>query len=175
MSQVREGSGGILWAPWRACYVKERKKDGCVFCQALQAVQEPENLVLRVCERVFVMMNRYPYAHGHLLVSPVRHVADLDGLTEEEARDLMAETRLATRVLGKVLSPEGFNVGINLGKVAGAGYAGHLHVHVVPRWNGDLNFMPVLADVRVISEHLQETFSKLKKEFAGLGKENPSW
>lgn len=174
MSQVREGSGGILWAPWRACYVQDRNKGGCVFCQALKDIQEPENLVLRVAERVFVMMNRFPYAHGHLLVSPLRHVPDLDGLTEEEARDLMEETRLATRVLARVLTPEGFNVGINLGKVAGAGYAGHLHVHVVPRWNGDLNFMPILADVRVISVHLQETFTKLKKEFAGLGKENPS-
>lgn len=152
--------------------MQERKKGGCVFCQALENVQDPESLVLRVSDRVFVMMNRYPYAHGHLLVSPLRHVADLEGLTGEEARDLMEETRLATRVLARVLTPEGFNVGINLGKVAGAGYAGHLHVHVVPRWNGDLNFMPILADVRVISEHIQETFSKLKKEFAELGKEN---
>lgn len=154
--------------------MQDRKKGGCVFCRALEAVEDPESLVLRVSRLVFVMMNRYPYAHGHLLVSPIRHVADLDGLTQQEAKDLMEEIRLATGVLGRTLSPEGFNVGINLGKVAGAGYAGHLHVHVVPRWNGDLNFMPVLADVRVISEHIQETFSKLKKEFAGLGKENSS-
>ncbi len=154
--------------------MQERKKAGCVFCQALEELEEPGNLVLRIGQRVFVMMNRYPYAHGHLLVSPLRHVPDLEGLTEEEAKDLMEETRLATKVLTEVLSPEGFNVGINLGKVAGAGYAGHLHVHVVPRWNGDLNFMPVLADVRIISEHLQETFSKLKRKFALLGKEGPS-
>lgn len=154
--------------------MQERKKAGCVFCQALEELEEPGNLVLRIGQRVFVMMNRYPYAHGHLLVSPLRHVPDLEGLTEEEAKDLMEETRLATKVLTEALSPEGFNVGINLGKVAGAGYAGHLHVHVVPRWNGDLNFMPVLADVRIISEHLQETFSKLKRKFALLEKEGPS-
>ncbi|MEJ5377391.1 MAG: HIT domain-containing protein [bacterium] len=173
MSQPRETSGKILWAPWRACYVQEKKRGGCVFCQALEEVQESESLVLRVARRVFVMMNRYPYAHGHLLVSPLRHVPDLEGLTSEEAADLMEETRLATRVLTRVLNPEGFNVGINLGKVAGAGYAGHLHVHVVPRWNGDLNFMPILADVRVISEHLQDTYFKLKREFTNLGKEDP--
>ena len=174
MSQLGEGPGRILWAPWRSCYVQERKKGGCVFCQALEDTHGPESLVLRRAERVFVMMNRYPYAHGHLLVSPTRHVPDLEGLTQEEAGDLMEETRLAVRVLARALGPEGFNVGINLGKVAGAGYAGHLHVHVVPRWNGDLNFMPILADVRVISEHLQETCMKLRQEFARIAKEGPA-
>lgn len=172
MSEAGEGQARILWAPWRACYVQDRKKGGCVFCEALREPVGPESLILRRVDSVFIMMNRYPYANGHVLVSPVRHVADLQGLTPEEARDLMEETRLALKVLGRVLGCEGFNVGINLGKVAGAGYAGHLHVHIVPRWNGDLNFMPILADVRVISEHLMETCAKLRAGFESLGKEN---
>lgn len=171
MSELAEGKPRILWAPWRACYVQERNRGGCVFCQALQEPEEAESVLLRRRGLVFVMMNRYPYANGHVLVSPVRHVGDLQGLTSQEAQELMEETRTTLGVLGRVLAPEGFNIGINLGKVAGAGYAGHLHVHIVPRWNGDLNFMPVLAEVRVISQHLMETYAKLKAEFDHLGKE----
>jgi ATP adenylyltransferase len=163
-----EESPRILWAPWRAHYVKKRKKGGCVFCEAVQNLEDPESLVLRSEAGIFTMMNRFPYAHGHLLVSPVRHIPDLEGLSGDEELALMEEVRLATRVLSRVLEPQGFNIGINLGEVAGAGYAGHLHVHIVPRWNGDMNFMPILAEVRVISEHLEETYRRLKEGFASV-------
>lgn len=165
MRNGQRGQTKILWAPWRAHYVKDRKKGGCVFCEAMADPSGPESLVLRKTSSVFIMMNRYPYAHGHLLVSPTRHVADLEGLSREEACELMEEIRLAVMVLRQTMGPQGFNVGINLGEVAGAGYAGHLHVHIVPRWNGDLNFMPIIAEVKVISEHLLETHRKLKEEF----------
>lgn len=166
-----EGNPRILWAPWRANYVKRKRKGGCIFCEAVEKPHCPESLVLRMGARVFTMMNRFPYAHGHLLVSPVRHIPELDGLSRDEEIALMEELKLAIRVLSRVLEPQGFNIGMNLGEVAGAGYAGHLHVHIVPRWNGDMNFMPILADVRVISEHLEETYSKLRVEFARVQEE----
>jgi ATP adenylyltransferase len=143
-----------------------------VFCEALAEEESAANLILWRGERVFIMMNRFPYAHGHLLVSPHRHVKDLDELSQEEAWDLMEATRRAIRVLKRCFSPEGFNVGVNLGKVAGAGFADHLHLHIVPRWNGDFNFMPVLADIRVISEHLTETYDKLREAFGPLERES---
>jgi len=119
-----------------------------------------------------VIMNRFPYALGHIMICPRRHVSDLEGLSSEEAADLMEGTRMAIRALSRTLSPEGFNVGINLGKVAGAGFADHLHVHVVPRWTGDFNFMPVLSETRVISEHLLVTYNKLQKVFQDLQTES---
>jgi ATP adenylyltransferase len=165
MSEADGGERRILWAPWRAAYVRQSRDAGCVFCEALGDERSPENLVLWRGESVFVMMNRFPYAPGHLMVSPVRHVKDLEGLSSEESMALFGSIKEAIRVLGGCLSCEGFNVGINLGKVAGAGFAEHLHVHIVPRWNGDCNFMPVLADTRVISESISETYAKLREGF----------
>jgi ATP adenylyltransferase len=112
-----------------------------------------------------VMMNRYPYNNGHLLVAPVRHVPDLDGLRSEEMLDLLSSVRDSIGVLRSVMKPEGFNVGVNLGKVAGAGVEAHLHVHIVPRWNGDTNFMTVQGEVRVIPEHIRDTYRKLAPHF----------
>lgn len=165
MSEADGRERRILWAPWRAPYIRQSQRPVCIFCEALDGEHSAESLVLWRGDRVFVMMNRFPYAPGHLMVSPIRHVKDLEGLSSRESRDLMACTRDAVRVLNRCLEPEGFNVGINLGEVAGAGYADHLHVHIVPRWNGDYNFMPVLADTRVVSENITETYRKLREGF----------
>jgi ATP adenylyltransferase len=165
MSEADGGGRRILWAPWRSTYVRRSQRPACVFCESLGEGCSSENLVLWRGERVFVMMNRFPYAPGHLMVAPTRHVGDLEGLSSRESHGLIRATRDSLRVLNRCLQPEGFNIGINLGKVAGAGYPEHLHVHIVPRWNGDFNFMPVLADTRVISEYLSETYGRLRKGF----------
>jgi ATP adenylyltransferase len=171
MSDLEQRGPRILWAPWRMSYIQQNRRETCVFCGATEETEDRENLILRRGESAFVMMNRFPYAYGHLLVSPIRHVKDLEGLTEQEFSELMPMTRDSIRVLSRCLSPEGFNVGINLGKVSGAGYADHLHVHIVPRWNGDHNFMPVLADTQIISEHLGDTYRKLRAGFDNLAME----
>jgi ATP adenylyltransferase len=161
-----------LWAPWRMEYIKQGRRQACVFCDALREGKEREGLVVWRGEAVFAMLNRFPYAHGHLLISPCRHAKDLEGLTLLESQALMHATRDAVRVLTRCLAPEGFNVGINLGKVAGAGFADHLHLHIVPRWNGDHNFMPVLGDTWIISEHLENTYNKLREGFQLLATES---
>jgi ATP adenylyltransferase len=156
----------ILWAPWRSAYLHGGPKRGCIFCEAATAEEMlPDNLVLWRGNGIFTMMNRFPYAGGHLMVCPNRHLSDLEALTDDEALALMRGVRRSMLGLRRRLKPEGFNVGINIGEVAGAGFADHLHIHIVPRWNGDYNFMPVLADVKVISEHLLETYHKLREEF----------
>jgi ATP adenylyltransferase len=150
-----------LWAPWRLEYVQSADaQDGCVFCRALAGGDE-EQLVVHRGERAFVLLNRFPYASGHLMAAPARHGAQFDSLADAEALELHRLAARAIETLRAVYAPEGFNVGWNLGRVAGAGIVEHGHVHVVPRWGGDTNFMPVLADVRVIPEHLAETRRRL--------------
>jgi ATP adenylyltransferase len=139
---------------------------GCIFCAGEDRRQDEERLILRPGPISLVMMNRYPYNNGHLLVAPVRHVSDLDGLRSEEMLDLLSSVRDSIGVLRSVMKPEGFNVGVNLGKVAGAGVEAHLHVHIVPRWNGDTNFMTVQGEVRVIPEHIRDTYRKLAPHFS---------
>jgi ATP adenylyltransferase len=150
-----------LWAPWRLEYISSAdEQDGCIFCAALEAPDE-ESLVVRRGELAFVLLNRFPYSSGHFMVAPVRHVGDVAELTDGE---VVAIHRLATAgiaALGSLYSPQGFNLGWNLGRVAGAGVVDHVHLHVVPRWAGDTNFMPVLADVKVVPQHLSETRSRL--------------
>lgn len=165
MSEAKPKERKRLWAPWRMAYIQKDSRQGCVFCEGSKEEEDAENHILFRNQNTFVMLNRFPYAYGHLLVSPIRHVGDIEDLHDQEFRELMRTTRDALRVLRRCLSPEGFNVGINLGAVAGAGYADHLHVHIVPRWQGDHNFMPVLANTHVISEHLDHTFMKLKEGF----------
>lgn len=150
-----------LWAPWRLEYVGHADEDrGCVFC--LAAEQEDElGLVVRRGELAFALLNRFPYASGHVLVAPYRHGSAFDTLEEAEALEVQRLAAEAVAALRTVYAPEGFNVGWNVGRVAGAGIVDHAHVHVVPRWGGDTNFMPVLADVRVIPEHLVETRRRL--------------
>ena len=150
-----------LWAPWRLEYVQAAdEQDGCVFCRAAEG-DDVDHLVVHRGERAFVLLNKFPYSSGHLLVAPYRHGSAFDELTEAEALEAHRLAVEAIEALRDVFAPEGFNVGWNLGRVAGAGIVDHGHVHVVPRWNGDTNFMPVLADIKVIPEHLLETRRKL--------------
>ncbi len=164
----------ILWAPWRAEYINSAPcKDStarrhCLFCRTLAAQNDEERLVLLRTRLGLVMMNRYPYNNGHLMVAPVRHEAMIDKLTDPESRELFRLTQCCVAVLRRELAPQGFNVGLNLGRPAGAGVAGHLHIHIVPRWSGDVNFMPLLAETKVISEHLQATYARLRAGFDRL-------
>ena len=155
-----------LHAPWRIEYIlspKPELKEG-LFTRIAQSSDDEENLVIVRDRTCFALLNKYPYNGGHLMVVPYKEVADLHGLTDEELADLWKLTRRCLAALTAVMKPDGFNVGINLGKVAGAGIAEHLHIHVVPRWNGDTNFMPVLANTTVLPEALKEIAAKLRVE-----------
>jgi ATP adenylyltransferase len=157
----------VLWAPWRMAYIGGPKAAGCIFCTATDG-DPREKLLLGTTAGSLVMLNRYPYQNGHLMVAPRRHTADLPGLPAAEHADLAETLRRTLASLGGALRPEGFNVGMNLGVCAGAGVADHLHWHIVPRWNGDTNFMPMLADVRVMPQHLLDTYDRLRPAFAWL-------
>jgi ATP adenylyltransferase len=138
---------------------------GCLFCRLLRQRCDEQNLVLLRGRLGFVVMNRYPYNNGHLMVAPNRHVADIERLRRDEWQELLSLTQQSMRALRLEMKPEGYNVGMNLGRVAGAGVAHHLHIHIVPRWLGDSNFMPLLAETKVVSEHLEESYRKLKRRF----------
>ncbi len=144
------------------------KRGECVLCPGEDRSRDRERLILFMGERVMVIMNKYPYTNGHVMVAPVRHVGGLEDLSGEEMLDLMSMLRETTGVLREHMNPDGFNVGLNLGRVAGAGMKDHLHFHVVPRWDGDTNFMTVFADVRVIPQHIQETYNELRPYFDRL-------
>jgi ATP adenylyltransferase len=157
-----------LYSPWRAKYIasfgdKGKEEDPCVFCDALGHGDDDEALILLRGKACFVIMNRYPYNSGHLMVLPYRHAAALNELTDEERLDIVRNLEYSMEIIAQAMKPDGFNIGSNLGRVAGAGVVDHIHFHVVPRWNGDTNFMPVLADTKVISEDLNETLLKLRK------------
>lgn len=156
-----------LWAPWRSEYVKSGDVGECIFCAARTKSPE-EGLVLFNGAVSIVMLNKFPYNSAHLMIAPVRHVANVEELTPEEALDFFRLLRHSVTVLKKELNPAGFNIGMNVGKAAGAGIEEHLHTHVVPRWNGDMNFMPVLSDTKVIPEHLLATLSRLLPYFQRL-------
>jgi ATP adenylyltransferase len=159
----------VLWAPWRMEYIlSDQHAAGCIFCPGEDRGADEARLILRIGERSLVMMNRFPYINGHLLVAPRRHVPGLDELTPEETLDLMQTIRAGLQTLRLTMHPEGFNVGLNLGRAAGAGVADHLHFHLVPRWSGDTNYMAVLGEIRVIPEHIRETYRKLKGALEGL-------
>jgi ATP adenylyltransferase len=156
-----------LWAPWRLSYVTAPRSaaptaaDPCFLCAGLAADNDRENLIALRTPLSVVVLNKFPYNNGHLLIAPKRHKASLEELTAEELLDTMETVRLSIRTLSELMSPDGFNVGLNLGRAAGAGLPGHLHWHVVPRWNGDTNFMPVLTDVRVIVQSLEALYDLL--------------
>lgn len=154
-----------MWAPWRMEYILDDQLDGCVFCDALEPKAE---LTLFKGNDTMVVMNKFPYINGHLLVAPLRHLSALDQLSRYETGELLATVEKSIGILKHVMNPDGFNVGLNLGKVAGAGVEAHLHFHIVPRWFGDTNALTVFADVRVIPEHIQATFENLKPEFGNL-------
>lgn len=154
-----------LWAPWRMEYIGSGKKEGCIFCVKDIPEEDERRLVIFRGKHSFVIMNKYPYNNGHVMAAPYGHVSCLMGLKDEVLEDLFRTVRRCVGILKEVYRPEGFNTGLNLGAAAGAGFEGHLHVHVVPRWNGDCNFMPVLADTKVLPEHLASTHEKLRKAF----------
>ena len=154
-----------LWAPWRIDYIRGEKESGCFLCRMLSEKADRENLILFRGKTCVVLMNRYPYNSGHLMVAPVRHIAALEDRTQEEILEMERLTAQAVAVLRETMNPQGFNIGINLGEAAGAGLKDHLHQHIVPRWVGDTNFMPVLDGPRVIPEALLETYDLLVKKF----------
>lgn len=163
-----------IWAPWRLEYIQGQREERCIFCAAVQGQGDPQRLVVARGLRCYVIMNLFPYNAGHVMVVPFRHRSRLSDLDDEELLDLMRYTDRTIRVQERVLRPEGFNVGMNLGRAAGAGIEDHLHLHVVPRWVGDTNFMPVLGDVKVIPEHLEATRRRLAEGFAQLAAEEGS-
>ena len=152
-----------LWAPWRMRYIENADAaPGCIFCTKPAESRDDENLILWRGQWTFIILNAFPYANGHLMVTPYQHTANLDDLADEELLEMMTAARRGVSLLQTAFKPDGFNIGINMGRVAGAGIADHVHIHVVPRWNGDTNFMPVLGDVRVIPESLQVVYDRLK-------------
>jgi ATP adenylyltransferase len=154
-----------LWAPWRMEYIESEKSDECIFCAALQSHDDAGNYVLHRGERCFVMLNAYPYTSGHLMVAPKEHVDSLEPLDDETLLELMKLTQRSLAAIGENYGPEGFNVGVNQGNVAGAGVEDHVHLHVVPRWAGDTNFMPVIGGARVLPQSLADSYEALKPLF----------
>jgi len=154
----------VLWAPWRMKYIeyaRVEKSSGCFLCEAAKSDNLEEKLVVHKTESVIVIMNNYPYNTGHLLIAPARHVANFAQLSDSELLEMAVTLRNSLEWLRKALSPDGFNIGVNIGKVAGAGLEDHLHIHVVPRWIGDTNFMPIVANTKVIPEALADTYRKI--------------
>jgi ATP adenylyltransferase len=157
-----------IWAPWRLAYVKDAAKDieeDCIFCAKPRAGDDRENLIVHRGERCFVILNLFPYTNGHLMVAPYDHIASLQGLPADVIAEMMALAQRAMVVLTETYEPHGYNAGINQGRVAGAGYEGHIHLHVVPRWAGDTNYMPVLADTRVMPQSLEDSYEALRGAF----------
>jgi ATP adenylyltransferase len=152
-----------IFAPWRIEYIKGEKYEGCIFCDFPRENNDEERLILYRGEYSFIIMNNYPYNPGHVMVAPYRHVSPLEELTDEETLDMMNNTKMIIKAIKSTMNPDGFNLGINLGRIAGAGIEDHIHFHVVPRWDGDTNFMPVLADVKVIPQAIEETYEQLRK------------
>ena len=155
-----------LWAPWRMELIARGEQPaGCIFCDLPRSCDDRKSLVLGRTERTFAILNRFPYNNGHLMVVPRTHAAELLALSPEENAELAEMLRVAVRLVGQAYGPQGYNLGMNLGRMAGAGIADHLHWHVVPRWNGDTNFMPVLGDTKVMIEHLYESWERLRPLF----------
>lgn len=159
-----------LWSPWRSQYIEAFKdktpKSGCFLCDSAKLnADAADNLLLQKGSLTFTILNLYPYNNGHLMIVPYAHKADLLSLSDEENLEIMEQLKLSVRALEEVLKPEGFNIGVNIGKASGAGVDDHIHFHIVPRWNGDTNFMPVLGEVKVISQDLLATKKNLQSAF----------
>ncbi|MDP4198145.1 MAG: HIT domain-containing protein [Bacteroidota bacterium] len=159
-----------LFSPWRSQYIasfaNESNDDGCVLCAAYESRNDEESLILHRGSDAFVIMNRYPYNSGHLMIVPVRHTSDFQALTRAEELECLDLIKVSEQALAELSKPQGFNIGMNLGRVAGAGIDDHLHWHIVPRWNGDTNFFPVLADVKVVSEDMHAQWRRLRDLFS---------
>jgi len=158
----------ILWSPWRMEYVKREKEKGCIFCNKIDQNDDEKNLILVRKKYSFVIMNLYPYNNGHLMVVPNRHISDYELLNEAERNEIAELTSLSIKIMKKVLNCQGFNIGMNIGSIGGAGIADHLHQHIVPRWQGDTNFMPIIGHTKVVVDGLNETYNTLKVEFSKL-------
>lgn len=174
MSARRTRAGGLerLWSPWRMEYIRTAAEPaGCLFCRVARARADRTNLVLARHGQALLMLNRFPYNPAHLMVAVLRHVARFQDLDPAERADLLELTARAERVLESEYQPQGLNVGANLGRVAGAGFPGHLHLHIVPRWNGDTNFMPTIGGTRVLPESLSRTWARLRRALDTLGTE----
>jgi ATP adenylyltransferase len=159
-----------LWAPWRLQYVAKERTEGCIFCEKPLLGDDRAAYIVRRGTSAFVILNTFPYNNGHIMVAPFAHVAELSDLPLETLHEMVDLAQLATQALKARFHPDGFNLGFNLGTAAGAGIKDHLHLHVVPRWQGDTNFMPVIGDVRVIPESLEQTYDKLTEAFRALDK-----
>ena len=156
-----------LWTPWRSKYMTERKdKRSCIFCDAVESEEDERTLLVHRGEHTFVILNRYPYTSGHLMVAPYSHVSRLTHINEAAANEMMQFVRQAETVLQEIYRPQGLNLGMNLGEAAGAGIEQHIHMHVLPRWSGDANFMTSIGDTRIIPEALEDTYSKLRGAFS---------
>jgi ATP adenylyltransferase len=166
MSEINEQRS--LWAPWRIEFIRSEKEGGCFLC-GLETPSDKfeEKLIVARGEHVFVILNRFPYNSGHLMVAPYRHIGDLSETSSQERYELIDYTVMAKDVLAKLMNPDGFNAGFNLGLAAGAGLAEHIHFHIVPRWNGDTNFMPVLGDTRCVPEALEKTAELIRNAWSG--------
>lgn len=152
-----------LWAPWRIKYVSRKTPKGCLFCRIVKARQDAKNLVLMRSRECFALLNAFPYNNGHIMIVPNRHIKSLEQISEQELLSIHNTILKIKLALSKILKPDGFNIGINIGKTSGAGIAGHLHIHIVPRWLGDTNFMPVLSGTKIISQSLDELYGLFKK------------
>jgi ATP adenylyltransferase len=157
-----------IWAPWRAEFILGEKEKGCIFCKRLKRKDSVRNLIIYRGEKSFVILNKYPYNPGHAMVVPKRHVAHIEKLTAVEAAEFFELTRLTVKLMKKALKPHSLNIGMNLGRSSGAGIPEHLHMHIVPRWNGDTNFMPVIGLTKVVSVPLEPIYDAIKKEFDKL-------
>jgi ATP adenylyltransferase len=159
-----------IWAPWRKAYLrpKGRKEKGCLFCRLPAEKQDTRNYIVKRSSSSFAILNRYPYNNGHVMIVPLRHVDSVHALSDREKLDWLNLYEEIREVLRKTLKPQGFNVGINLGKVSGAGVPHHLHLHVVPRWRGDVNFMPIIGETKVISESLDSVYEALKRKLSRI-------
>ncbi|MBN1353624.1 MAG: HIT domain-containing protein [Candidatus Omnitrophica bacterium] len=152
-----------IWAPWRKCYVTSDKKGGCIFClERKSKLEDKKRYILKRSGRSFSMLNKYPYNTAHVMVAPYRHVKSLELLKRTELMDLMELVNYTKKKIDKRFKPDGYNIGLNIGKIAGAGFPSHVHVHIVPRWAGDTNFMPILSDTKVVSHSLEEVYNLLK-------------
>ena len=152
-----------LWAPWRSRYIYLRRQKRCIFCvNRINTKRDKKRYILDRSAHSFSMLNLYPYNNGHAMVAPFRHVRDLEGLSDEELIDLVRMVKRTKAVLDKKLKPEGYNIGVNMGKVSGAGFDGHIHVHIVPRWLGDTNFMPIIANSKIVSDSLNALYGLLR-------------
>ena len=163
-----------LWSPWRMEYIESLKQDGCVFCQTIEEEDGKENLIIVRGETSFVILNRYPYTSGHIMVLPFIHIPKLSEIDQKTRTEMMELVSKATEVLQRVYKPEGFNVGINMGEAAGAGIEDHLHIHIVPRWKGDTNFMSAVGETRVLPEELEETHRRICAAWQASSSENIS-